>query len=654
MADPGRTSTRLFEFLVKSDYRREFDRLLKAIETEIDDFTPSDPYASDGASAPVSTSATGIYTDGTFTYSSTIDSSVTGLYARHSRDNGVSAAGRLPILVLMHGYAGDANSFDSSDLHRFASYGFFVLVLGLRAKNGALGATDASGREIHDILDALAVVRADGTLGPLVDLTKTAIVGYSGGGGNALACMTKCPDYFNVAVSMFGISDYGYRPTTSWYDFGQLSLNPTSKSYLDVDVGVRTAASDPYLARMASATLATTLEYGGFVELFHDTGDTAVSVESSRQVVSELSAAGLTSLNYKYNESTVSSPTRWLHGHPQDHLPQMIAAEWIFGRRCRNSPVWSMPVTGKVRVNGWFRSRGQDFDIWLGDAPGPKTNGTGGRNKVADVEYDIINGTFRITPITMAGTMYVIVRMGVATKTLNITDPTRPSLIEFYGTASSGYRVILDASTMVFSDGDVVTTAADSSGNGNDFAMTGSPVYKTTGLAGGPSIRFSGSGQYGVCPVPIMNGTTTGFSVAIVAAFTSITGNRVAFVFGSNTSDGFGLGVNLSGASKFQIVQPTVQFNEGGVADTSPHLHIFSWSGTAWTYYLDGTLTALSSPAVAAHDPTARVVLGAYSAAGAFPFQGDIGLLEATPGVWTTLQRDAIRAYAKGIWTGLP
>lgn len=612
---------------------------------------PYDLFAGDGAVAPTLPSATGVYTSANITYSSAIDLTITNLAAKFCYDNGVAAAlpATVPILVIMHGYAGSMTSFNDSDLQRFASYGFFVISVGMRGKNSASGSVDASAREIHDILDALTYVRAN--YAGVVDPTKAAIVGYSGGGGNVMGCLTKCPDYFTSFISLFGISDYGYRPVTSWYDYGQISLSPTSKSYLDTDIGVRTAASAPYLARMASAAIPKALALGGFLELFHDASDLSVSVESSRQVVSELQASGLTGLKYAYHESSSLDATRWLHGHPQDHLPEMTAAEWIFARRCRDSSVWSVPVKGSIRVNGWFKSRGQDFEIWLGDASSPRSNGTGGRNKVAEVDFDVVNGTFKITPVTTSGTMYVTVRLGTVSESFSIADGL-PVLVQFYGDSAYNYKFIFDASTLGFSDNATVAKIPDASGQGNIFVTSNSPVYKSTGIASGPSIRFNGTNQYAVCSSPVLTNQTK-YSVAVVTQFSVITGTRAALIFGLNTQ-GFGLGCNLNSTSKFELENPGSFRDDMAAADTNPHLFIFTWNGSAWTFEIDGVAKTGSFPAVAPQTPITRAVIGAYSNVPNFPFSGDMAYIAAASVAWSASQRAAIRAYVKSIWTGLP
>lgn len=614
----------------------------------------TDPYANDGATAPTSSSASGVYTSATITYPSSIDVAITNLSAKTCYDNGCAAANpaTLPILVIMHGYANDYTSFITSDMQRFASYGFFVIAVGLRGNNGASGTRDASAREIYDILDALTYVRANSS--SVVSPTKAAIVGYSGGGGNAMACMVKCPDYFNATVAFFALSDYGYVPVTGWYDYGQISLSPTSKSYLDTEVGVRTSAGDPYLARFATPAIPKILALGGFLEMFHDTADTAVNVECSRQVERVILAAGLGATKYKYHESTVGDTTRWLHGHPQDHLTQMTAAEWMFGRRLRETAVWSMPAKGTIQVNGWFKSRGQNFEIWLGSSPNPQTNGSSGRTKVATVEYDIPAGTFKITPITQTGTMYVQIRIGTQVEVLTISDATKSYMVEFYGDNSYALVEIIDASSMPFSDNGTIATIPDASGNGYNYTTSNSPVFKSTGLASGPSIRFNGSNQYAVNSNPvIVFGAVKKFSFAWVGQFSTITGTRAAFIFGLNTQ-GIGYGCNLNATSKFELEVPASFRDDLAAANTSPHFFLVSWDGTSWYAEIDGVATPVTNVNVTPQVPNTRSVIGAYTNTGTFPFHGDIGMRWVSSKNWNSTQRAAIRAYAKTIWTALP
>jgi predicted acyl esterase len=92
-------------------------------------------------------------------------------------------------------------------MQRIAGEGYFVVAAGMRGRKGASGSEDASGKEIHDIYDAIQYVQ---TNFPALVSDKVTISGYSGGGGNALAAASKFPDTFNVVVDHLGMSDYGY------------------------------------------------------------------------------------------------------------------------------------------------------------------------------------------------------------------------------------------------------------------------------------------------------------------------------------------------------------------------------------------------------------------------------------------------------------
>jgi dienelactone hydrolase len=119
-----------------------------------------------------------------------------------------------PICVLMHGFGGSANDFDAATMKQIAQYGLFALTVGMRGRNGASGSQDASGLEIYDIYDALVYVRAN--FASKVSSSHAGIVGYSGGGGNALAAACKFPDTWTMVVSHFGMSDYGRANPDGW------------------------------------------------------------------------------------------------------------------------------------------------------------------------------------------------------------------------------------------------------------------------------------------------------------------------------------------------------------------------------------------------------------------------------------------------------
>ncbi len=366
----------------------------------------SDPYASDGPpTVPTHPSASGVYTATSITYASSLDA-VTGLFAYLTWDDGVAAAlpGAMPILVLVHGYTGDANSFDHVDRERYASYGFLVITVGLRSNNGATGAKDASGREILDIWDAVAAVRI--AHAAVASPTQAAIVGYSGGGGNAMHCLLKLPELFAVHAWLFPVTDYGYL-TSGWYNYQGVA--PT---YLDADIGLRSTHENEYRTRFSSDAAAAMMANVGltwpYVYLFNDTADAVLSPATQAALIAAFISAGVSSTRYAWNQTTVLDPVRWYHDVPQGHT-DLIQAEYYWVRRAREAAAWTMPPAGSIQVLGWIRFG--TVEIWLGDAASPRT--TGGLNRTATLAYDTVTGTYVLTP--QLGATHVYLRDGART-----------------------------------------------------------------------------------------------------------------------------------------------------------------------------------------------------------------------------------------------
>ncbi len=360
----------------------------------------SDPFAADGPpTKPTHPDATGVYTDTSFTYDSSIDAGVTGLFARVTWDHGVAAANlaagrRMPVAVLMHGYTGDANSFDHTDRERYASYGLVVVVIGLRGNNGATGARDASGRETRDIRDAVDAVRATY---PLVASQTVAVApAYSGGGGNVALCMVRDPELFSVYGLFFPVWDYG-----RWYTY-QPSQAP---ALLDVDIGGSpTAFPREYATRYSPDAVGDVMVCmgadGPFVYLFDSPADIIIDPATHAAFVAGLVARGVSTDKYAWNEDVA-----WVHDYPSSAVGLQDAEDY-FGRRMAHAAEVTMPAQGAVQVLGWIEWG--PWEIWLSDAADPRA--TGGLNRTASLTYDTAAGTCTITP--HLGITHVYVRHG--------------------------------------------------------------------------------------------------------------------------------------------------------------------------------------------------------------------------------------------------
>lgn len=321
----------------------------------------------------------------------------------------------LPLVVVMHGYTGGAYS-TAAVLDRMAAYGCFAASPGMRGRNSADGTPDASGREIYDIYDAITYIRA--AYSGIVDSDKVCVVGYSGGGGNALAFASKFPDTAAVIVSHFGISDYG------WADAAVSGLDSSWGWYpsnnVNLDIG-GLPDDVPYRYRARHAVEGITNFTGGHLYIYHDDQDSSVPVIHSQRIVTALSGAGLS--NYTTNYTTTTSSPRWTHGNPVigDPGEPNIQTEpiWLKNYVDGDHAVWTISTSGTITVIGYIVTK--RFTIWL-NANGTATTGI---DAVASVVYNTATDTYTVTPMNGAGGIDVTVTQGTKTgSATNITAET--------------------------------------------------------------------------------------------------------------------------------------------------------------------------------------------------------------------------------------
>ncbi len=267
-----------------------------------------------------------------------------------------------PLLVVMHGYSGSRRDV-TLDLKQLAARGVVAIAPDMRGRGGSAGKWDSGGLDVHDILDAvLAVSRKYPNE---IDAKNLNIVGYSGGGGNAIACAVRFPDLFRNCVSFFGISDYG-----GWHQ---------SKGRPDCNRRMETAPGGPpemlpeiYLARNAIPAAG---NCRGKLHLFWDEQEKACPPRMIEDFVAEYRKAGLNQIAVHISKKTDSH--RWIHGYRSSNrdltkaddlfLPDMLAADATAPR---------LPPSGRLIVPGYLVTR--RFQVWI-------ENGQKGQ---VTVEYD--------------------------------------------------------------------------------------------------------------------------------------------------------------------------------------------------------------------------------------------------------------------------
>jgi poly(3-hydroxybutyrate) depolymerase len=317
---------------------------------------------------------------GVFRYASSIDSAPNNLLAAFAYPVGRA---NLPIVVHMHGFAGSVGTMMARNWIRQAQQGAFVVVPSLRSADGTAGTPDWSGREIHDIWDAVNIVRTN--YATVVHTNLVAIAGYSGGGGNAMNYATKFPDSAAVIANHFGISDYGFNTTYGWY---QASASVGQKSSMDTYLGTPGAAPDNYRTR--SSVEAMPINYtGGWTYFFHDAADASVSINQTLAMVTNLVANGRSNFTTNYTDSPTPSAQRYLHQNPNDGSGAAASESiWLTALTSGVHNPWIVPESGTMRVNGYLVTK--RFKVWLG----------GGTNEVATLAYNTTTRSYTVTPVT--------------------------------------------------------------------------------------------------------------------------------------------------------------------------------------------------------------------------------------------------------------
>ncbi len=267
-----------------------------------------------------------------------------------------AGAGRKPpVVAVMPGYQADRQAI-TGVCRRFAGGGVCAVAIDMRGRGESAGAPDSGAVEIHDVVDALDA--AAERFHAVADFGRCSIVGYSGGGGNALSAITKFPDRFQIGVSFFGISDYEY-----WYrSEGRPDCNALMRQWIG---GTPDEFRGRYLAR--NSALAGGNCPNTEVHLFWDEEERACPGR-----MNELFAG-----NTITHMSRKTDRDRWIHGYP-DNVPSLIKAEEIILPRIRErAEDLSLPRQGHLVVPGFVVT--SQLSYWIGD----------GKQGMVKIEYDL-------------------------------------------------------------------------------------------------------------------------------------------------------------------------------------------------------------------------------------------------------------------------
>ncbi len=316
-----------------------------------------------------------------YTYTSTVTADANGpldLAAELNYDDGRAAA---PIAVVMHGYSGLTGKTGEvrANAQRLRDKGFFAISVALRQRDGSDGVRDSGGLEIYDIYDAVEAVKRD--YSALVDPATVYLTGYSGGGGNTMAAVTKFPNAFNAAAAFFGMSDYGFNLTNGWYFNGASSSH---QAQMRADVGNPTggvssvrdryharasnlaAANNPYaeIRLFVNANETTCPPVNALTYLSNAVGRAAFPGEFSNITVH----VGQAGVYADLNANGVDDPDEqqyWPHGAPTQNQ-QDAAENWFMARLLAGQlPRRALNASDTLYVAGFVKT--SRFECRVGD-----------------------------------------------------------------------------------------------------------------------------------------------------------------------------------------------------------------------------------------------------------------------------------------------
>jgi pimeloyl-ACP methyl ester carboxylesterase len=276
-----------------------------------------------------------------------------------------------PLLVVMHGYGGGRAAV-AQDLRELAPRGVFALAPDMRGRGGSAGQWDSGGLDVHDILDAVlaALARYPGE----TDARNLNLVGYSGGGGNAIACMVRFPDLFQTVVSFFGIADYA-----GWHRSGG---RPDCNQWMEQALG-GTPEQRPEVYTARNAIPAAGNAACGRLHFVWDEEETMCPPALVQAWLSTHRAAGLA--NASVHISHAGDPRRWIHNYRSGN-PDLSAADDLYLPDVLAPKAGSprLPPRGRLVVPGYLVTR--HFQVWVED---------GQRGRVA-IDYELTGAVPRI------------------------------------------------------------------------------------------------------------------------------------------------------------------------------------------------------------------------------------------------------------------
>lgn len=272
-----------------------------------------------------------------------------------------------PLVAVMHGYSGNRTTV-KADVEAFAARGAFAIAPDMRGVGGSAGKPDSGGLDVHDILDA--VLAAVAKYPKEIDARNLNVVGYSGGGGNAISCSVRFPDLFRTNVSFFGISDYA-----GWHKSkGRPDCNARMEKLLG---GTPDELPELFLARNAIPAAGNPR---GKLHFFWDEQEKQCPPDMVAAFVADYEKA--TGQKAVVHVSKATDELRWHHGSRTKYDALAKADDLFWADIAAVDPKSPrLPKKGTLVVPGYLVTR--SFQVWVED-------GTKGR---VVVEYDLTGET---------------------------------------------------------------------------------------------------------------------------------------------------------------------------------------------------------------------------------------------------------------------
>jgi hypothetical protein len=352
-------------------------------------------------------------------------------------DYNLPAGSNLSLLVYLHGWNGGGQiPFDSTTIAYLHSNNIGILGLGMRGRNTAAlyandAATvenwrDASGLEIYDLYASVKYFLANVATAGHVNEEKIFIYGISGGGGNALGAACKIPDMFSLIVDWYGMGKYGnyetdpYTATTSWFTdaaaFYQSSIQKGVNGHSPKSPGTGYIAGTSDMSYVSRDHIRFIRNLNSTIHFYHAPIDGQVDVDLSDNLEDQLIIEGKTYNYYRDNA--------YDHDHfdlaPTYFDPGVFGLQWLNdAKTLTRTP---LPTSGSIYVPGFYISDTRDFEVWIHkyrqnfaqSVWSDQGRFNQGKSYAAEVDYNITNGTYEVTPIfghNASGDRYFFVRV---------------------------------------------------------------------------------------------------------------------------------------------------------------------------------------------------------------------------------------------------